>query len=125
MIHHVSVGSNDIPKAKKFYDAIFGVLGYRLLHSHSTSLDYGTSSLVFSVETPSDGQPATSGNGVHICFSAEDREMVNKFYTAGMENGGRDAGAPGIREKYDPNYYGAFLFDPDGNKIEAVTFMSK
>jgi catechol 2,3-dioxygenase-like lactoylglutathione lyase family enzyme len=57
---------------------------------------------------------------IHIAFTAESREQVNQFYTAALEAGGKDNGAPGIREIYHPNYYGAFVFDPDGHNIEAV-----
>jgi catechol 2,3-dioxygenase-like lactoylglutathione lyase family enzyme len=74
---------------------------------------------------PADGQRATPGNGVHIAFLAPDRETVRRFYEAALANGGADEGAPGIRENYNANYYGAFVRDLDANKIEAVTFTAK
>jgi predicted lactoylglutathione lyase len=80
---------------------------------------------VFSLETPIDGLPATAGNGVHIAFQAPDRETVRRFYDTAIANGGADEGAPGIREKYNANYYGAFVRDLDGNKIEAVTYTAR
>ncbi|MGX1787021.1 VOC family protein [Bosea sp. NPDC055332] len=125
MIHHLSVGSNDIAQARAFYDAVLPVLGMRLLGSSIGAADYGTASFFFSVETPVDGKPATPGNGVHIAFAAGRRAMVDQFYEVALANGGRDAGPPGLRPEYDANYYGAFVLDPDGNKIEAVTFSSK
>lgn len=125
MIHHVSIGSNDIDRARVFYGAVMEVIGLRLLADRQTSLDYGSGAIEFSVETPSNGEIATTGNGVHVAFAAEDRAMVDRFHAAGLAHGGDDAGAPGVRAKYDPNYYGAFLFDPDGNKIEAVTFSAE
>ena len=86
------------------------------------SIDYGTSMMFFSLEKPSDGKPASVGNGVHIAFSAECRAMVDEFHRVALASGGSDAGPPGIRPEYDAHYYGAFVRDPDGNKIEAVTF---
>lgn len=125
MIHHVSVGSNDIKRAQAFYDPLMALLGYRNIRDHAHSLDYGITEVEFSVETPVDGAPATAGNGVHICFEAADREAVREFHRLGLELGGTDEGAPGVRPNYDGNYYGAFVRDPDGNKIEAVTFSAK
>jgi len=75
-----------------------------------------------SLEKPTDGRPASVGNGVHIAFAAGTRAQVDEFYRVALANGGTDAGAPGLRPEYDANYYGAFVRDPDGNKIEAVTF---
>lgn len=125
MIHHVSVGSNDIKRAQAFYDPLMALLGYRNIRDHAHSLDYGITEVEFSVETPVDGAPATAGNGVHICFEAADREAVREFHRLGLELGGTDEGAPGLRPNYDGNYYGAFVRDPDDNKIEAVTFSAK
>lgn len=64
------------------------------------------------------------GNGVHIAFKVKDRKMVRRFHKAALAHGGTDAGAPGLRPEYDANYYGAFVCDPDGNKLEAVTLTS-
>jgi catechol 2,3-dioxygenase-like lactoylglutathione lyase family enzyme len=72
--------------------------------------------------SPVDGKPATPGNGAHVAFHAGHRNTVDACYKAGIENGGAGDGAPGIRTEYDPHYYAAFLRDPDGNKIEIVTF---
>ena len=125
MIDHISVGANDLVKARAFYDSVFSELGLRLLKSSERSADYGVSNILFSIETPLNGEPATSGNGAHIAFVAGTRKMVDSFYQAALTNGGTDAGAPGLRPEYDAHYYGAFVFDPDGNKIEAVTRSSK
>jgi catechol 2,3-dioxygenase-like lactoylglutathione lyase family enzyme len=65
-------------------------------------------------------QVVTPNNGAHFALIAPDRASVRAFYEAAMETGGRDAGAPGLRPEYIPTYYGAFVFDPDGNKVEAV-----
>lgn len=125
MIHHISIGTNDVARARAFYDPLMTLLGYRSLRDHPRSLDYGVTDVVFSVETPVDGRPATAGNGVHICFEAADRKSVDEFYRLALELGGRDAGKPGVRPHYDAHYYGAFVHDPEGNKIEAVTFLAR
>jgi catechol 2,3-dioxygenase-like lactoylglutathione lyase family enzyme len=120
-ISHVSVGTNDVARAKAFYDPLMKLVGLRIRQADEQSVDYGNDQLVFSLETPSDRRPATAGNGVHIAFAAPDRATVDTFHREALRLGGRDAGAPGLRPEYGPDYYGAFVFDPDGNKIEAVT----
>lgn len=121
MIHHVSVGTNDVARSRAFYDAVLGVLGLRLLQASEESADYGVSTVIFSLETPVNGKPASAGNGVHVAFEAGARSTVDAFHSVALRHGGTDAGAPGLRPQYDPHYYGAFVLDPDGNKIEAVT----
>lgn len=125
MIHHVSIGTNDVKRARAFYDPLMTLLGYRNMRDHPHSLDYGVTDAVFSVETPVNGAPATAGNGVHVCFQAADRETVREFHRLALELGGVDVGAPGVRPNYDAHYYGAFVLDPEGNKIEAVTLVAK
>jgi catechol 2,3-dioxygenase-like lactoylglutathione lyase family enzyme len=125
MIHHLSLGTNDAERARAFYDPVLAVVGIRRMKMRDGSVDYGIGALLFSLEKPKDGKPATVGNGVHIAFMAENRGMVDEFYRTALANGGEDAGPPGLRPEYDLNYYGAFVRDPDGNKIEAVTFSSK
>jgi len=123
-ISHVSVGVNDLARAKAFYDPLMRIVGLRIRQADGESVDYGTDdALSYSLETPVDGGPATAGNGVHIAFDAGDQDTVNRFYREALRLGGRDAGAPGLRPEYGPTYYGAFVLDPDGNKIEAVTGM--
>ena len=89
------------------------------------SVDYSAATIGFSLEQPVDGEPASVGNGVHVCFIAESHAAVDEFYRTALAHGGTDAGPPGLRPEYDANYYGAFVRDPDGNKIEAVCFMAK
>ncbi|MEP9377507.1 VOC family protein [Aquabacter sp. CN5-332] len=125
MIHHLSFGTDDLARARAFYDPVLAVVGLRLMNEDEQSIDYGAGTLLFSLERPLNGQPATPGNGAHVAFSVERRTMVDEFYRVALAQGGRDAGPPGLRPEYDANYYGAFVFDPDGNKIEAVTFSSK
>ena len=125
MIHHVSLGTNDVGRSRVFYDPVLAVLGLRLLKASDESADYGVSTVLFSIETPVNGRPASAGNGTHIAFDAGGRAAVDEFYATALRSGGTDGGAPGLRPEYDPNYYGAFVFDPDGNKVEAVTHHGK
>jgi catechol 2,3-dioxygenase-like lactoylglutathione lyase family enzyme len=126
IIHHLSVGANDLERARRFYDAVMATLGLRLMKRRGDEeLIYGANAFLLSVQRPADGAPATAGHGAHVAFAAESRAMVDRFHAEGLAHGGRDAGAPGVRTRYDPHYYCAFLLDPDGNKLEAVTFSSR
>ena len=122
MFSHVSFGTNDAERAAAFYDPVLAVLGVGPGKRRGGSVDYSAAAIGFSLEQPVDGKPASVGNGVHIAFLAECRSMVDDFHRTALAHGGTDAGAPGLRPKYDAHYYGAFVRDPDGNKIEAVTF---
>jgi catechol 2,3-dioxygenase-like lactoylglutathione lyase family enzyme len=122
MIHHVSLGTNDLQRARAFYDAVMPILGLRFIKQSDRIIAYGLTDVLFSLERPADGGPATPGNGTHVAFRAGHPKTVRAFHEAGLAHGGKDAGAPGIRPEYDAHYYAAFLHDPDGNKIEAVTF---
>ncbi len=125
MIHHISVGTNDVARSRAFYDAVMPILGLSLMKESETSADYGGGHLVFSAETPLDGKPATTGNGSHVAFDLEDRVRVDRFYDVALAHGGTSDGPPGIRAHYDPHYYAAFVLDPDGHKIEAMTFAAR
>ena len=125
MFSHMSLGTNDAARAARFYDPVLATLGIRPGKRRGDSVDYTVGMVGFSLEGPTDGKPASVGNGVHVCFAAEKRSDVDAFYHAALANGGTDAGPPGLRPEYDANYYGAFVRDPDGNKIEAVSFLSR
>lgn len=125
MFHHVSLGTNDLRRARAFYDPVLGTLRIRLIKQQAHELVYGTNVYLVSIIRPINGGPATVGNGSHVAFSAYDRLMVDAFYNAALEHGGTSDGPPGMRPEYDDHYYGAFVLDPDGNKIEAVTHTAK
>jgi catechol 2,3-dioxygenase-like lactoylglutathione lyase family enzyme len=122
MIHHVSLGSNDIAKARAFYDPL--MIGFRVLKASDTAAHYGASDIVFSLETPIDGNPRRPVTASTSPFRRL-RETVRRFHAMALEHGGKDEGAPGIRANYNANYYGAFVRDRDGNKIEAVTYTAR
>jgi catechol 2,3-dioxygenase-like lactoylglutathione lyase family enzyme len=125
MLSHVSFGTDDPARAASFYDPVLAVLGLRKLFDDGRAIYYGASISLFGLEKPADGKPASVGNGVHVAFAAGSREQVDEFHRVALANGGSDAGAPGLRPEYDSNYYAAFVRDPDGNKIEAVTFVAE
>lgn len=121
MFSHVTLGTNDFARAEKFYDAVMAVLGQPVLFRAEGTVAYGepTGPKVFIVP-PFDGKAAVPGNGVHVAFKVDTRELVDAFHRAALDNGGTDEGAPGLRAHYHPNYYGAYVRDPDGNKLQAV-----
>jgi catechol 2,3-dioxygenase-like lactoylglutathione lyase family enzyme len=118
MFNHVSVGVRDLDAATRFYDAALGALGYKRTLSESFGNAWGVAWPEFWATLPAEGE-ATAGNGTHFAFIAPSQEAVDAFHAAGLAAGGSDAGAPGLRD-YTPDYYAAFLRDPEGNKLEAV-----
>jgi catechol 2,3-dioxygenase-like lactoylglutathione lyase family enzyme len=123
MIDHLSITTTDLDRAQSFYDAVLGALGYPRVNRRERAIGYG--------ERPgADGAPAYISiylstsvvpDNRHWCFRAPSRAAVRAFHRLAIANGGTDDGPPGIREHYNPNYYAAFVRDPDGNRIEAVT----
>ena len=114
LIDHIFVPVSDLEASRTFYERVLAPLGQGLLMSRPGVHGFG-----------SGGKPefwirAGSPEPMHIAFSAPDRATVDAFHAAALEAGGRDNGAPGVREIYHPNYYGAFVLDPDGHNIEAV-----
>ena len=120
ILHHVSLGTNDFERAATFYDAVMAPLGARRIMDLPFAIAYGKHFPEFWLGKPLDEKRAGTGNGTHVCFIAASREAVDAFHTAGLEAGGKDEGAPGARPDYGPGYYGCFLRDPDGHKIEAA-----
>ena len=129
MIDHTGVIVSDLAKSKIFYSAALGAIGISILKELSASVTgsadvvgYGAKETAAQGMSPefwlSQGIP---GNvPVHVAFRVDNRALVDAFYQAALSAGGRDNGAPGLRSQYHPNYYGAFVLDPDGNNIEAV-----
>ena len=122
MFNHVTIGTNDIARARTFYDAVMGTIDQgRYYDDEDQTTGYGVSGgEVVWITRPLDGEPATVGNGTMIAFVAETRQAVDDFHTAAMGNGGTDEGKPGLRPQYHEHYYGAYVRDPDGNKLCVV-----
>lgn len=121
MFSHVTLGTNDWNGVKPFWMAVTGALGIPVLFEYDGGIAFGdlTGPKLF-VGPPFDGKTATNGNGTHVAFIAKDRPSVDAFHAAALANGGEDEGPPGPRPHYHPHYYGAYVRDPDGNKIQAV-----
>jgi catechol 2,3-dioxygenase-like lactoylglutathione lyase family enzyme len=126
MFSHVTIGSSDLERSGAFYDAVMKTLGHERFYSGDHIVGYGTPTgdQTF-VMHPFDGSPASVGNGTHIAFVAGERVAVDAFHAAALANGGSDEGAPGLRPQYHENYYGAYVRDPDGNKLQAVCHRSQ
>ena len=119
MFSHVTVGSNDVAKAKAFYNGVAAALGLERLADYPEAAGYGRSGgrPQLWIVRPLDKKSASAGNGITVGLEAADRPSVDAAYRAGLASGGKDEGAPGVRKHYHPNYYGAYLRDPDGNKL--------
>lgn len=120
IVSHLSIGTNDFERAVAFYDKVLLTLGCSQLMKHPGAVAYGRKFPEFWVQIPIDGKPATVGNGFHIGFVAASKEVVHAFHETALKEGGIDDGAPGPRPDYGESYYGCFIRDLDGNKIEAT-----
>jgi catechol 2,3-dioxygenase-like lactoylglutathione lyase family enzyme len=131
MFTYIYLGTNDLERAIKFYDAVMGVLGLervvtgdpewdRISAGWGTYKNDGAEELALWVGTPFDGQPATVGNGSMVAFRAQSWRQVDDFHAAALANGGASEGAPGLRPQYNPDFYAAYVRDPDGNKLAVV-----
>lgn len=120
ILSHVSLGSNDFDRAVAFYDRVLATIGCRRVVEHPGAVAYGREYPEFWIQRPYNGAPASVGNGTHIGFFAPDRESVDAFYQAAVAAGARPDGAPGPREEYGAPYYGCFVRDLDGHKVEAT-----
>lgn len=119
MFDHVNYDVSDLKRSASFFEKVLAPLGHRKL---ADMPEYGV--VGFGTEHPQfwlvEGKPGAGDDEIHICFSAKSRKQVDEFYAAAIAAGGRDNGKPGIRQEYGPDYYGAFVLDPDGFNIEAV-----
>ncbi|HKN00424.1 MAG TPA: VOC family protein [Candidatus Binataceae bacterium] len=122
MLGHLSLGVNDLSKSAAFYDAILAPLGYvRVWSTGSVAIGYGEAGKGDKLALfARPNQAIAPGPGFHLAFNAPNRSAVDAFHAAAIANGGTDNGAPGLRPHYGPNYYAAFVIDPDGYKLEAV-----
>ena len=131
MLDHISIRVVDYERSKKFYEAALAPLGYTLAMERPSGGGFRRGFIpdfwIKQGEPVSVGAPAGSavvtgcgGPEVHVAFAADDRDSVDNFYRAALAAGARDNGAPALRPDYHPNYYGAFVLDPDGYNIEEV-----
>ena len=123
MMDHVGYAVSDLTRSKAFFSRALAPLAITLTMEVSAEETGAGGHAGFGAHGKpsfwiSDGKPASAG--LHIAFAAQDRATVDAFYAAALDAGGQDNGPPGVRTAYHPNYYAAFVLDPDGNNIEAV-----
>jgi catechol 2,3-dioxygenase-like lactoylglutathione lyase family enzyme len=124
MIAYITIGADDIARARRFYAAFLPALDYELeerADGLSCALRTQPSQSVtlpeLYIKTPFDGHPASAGNGVMIAFEARNQQQVRDLHAAALAAGGSDEGQPGFRDSYGPRFYVGYLRDPQGNKI--------
>ena len=121
MFSHITLGTNDLERARRFYEPVMATLGVDQPFKLPAQLVFGElAGLKLFIVSPFDGGKAKPGNGPHAAFLTPDRTAVDTFHAAALAHGGADEGAPGLRPQYHANYYGAYVRDPDGNKLQAV-----
>ena len=120
ILHHVSIGVSDHAAAVAFYDKVMPIIGAHKIVEFPGAAAYGKQFPEFWVQKPINGRPAAAANGAHFAFIAPSQEAVDAFHAAALEAGGVSDGAPGLRPEYTPDYYGCFVIDLDGHKIEAA-----
>jgi len=124
MLDHVSLGTANLARARKFYDAALKPLGYKMVlpvpgYGYGYGGAKGDAKFWIGLPLAKRRKPRASA-GTHVAFLAENRKSVDAFYKAAIRAGAKDNGKPGLRPEYHANYYGAFVFDPEGHAIEAV-----
>ncbi|AKJ29060.1 VOC family protein [Caldimonas brevitalea] len=121
MLHHLSFGVHELSRSMHFYDAVLSSLGYVRVWADDEAAGYGRQGGedLFAIKLRA-GEARAPGAGFHLAFAAPSREAVRHFHQAALLNGGMDNGPPGLRADYGPDYYAAFVIDPDGHWIEAV-----
>jgi len=128
---YVCLGTNDLPAAARFYDAVLGALGlarcvvedaaaWEGWIGWGTYQNRGAQEVALWLCRPFDGVPASAGNGTMVALHARSWRQVDDFHAAALAYGGRSEGAPGLRPEYNPDFYAAYVRDPEGNKLAAV-----
>jgi catechol 2,3-dioxygenase-like lactoylglutathione lyase family enzyme len=125
MIDHISVGVADLNRAARFYEATLAPLGLSRLVTRPATIGFGKTYPEFWINLRAAMAPVAHESGTHICLRARTTGDVDAFHAAALATGGRSDGAPGLRQHERVRYYAAFVIDPDGNRIEAVTFPSE
>ena len=124
MIDHISIAVRDLKNAEAFYAALLAPLGMTKLREWpDAAIGFGKKYPEFWINKRAAMGRVASDSGVHICLRAPDAAAVDAFHAAALKAGGTSDGAPGLRAEYQGGYYAAFIRDPDGNRIEAVTFL--
>lgn len=123
MIDHVSVAVSDLDRSTRFYEAVLAPLGISALERRARTVGFGKAYAEFWINLRAGMAPVQENSGAHVCLRARTTEMVDALHAAALAAGGASAGAPGYRPQHGEGYYAAFVCDPDGNCLEAVTFV--
>jgi len=122
MIDHISLPVSDLARSAAFFEAVLAPLGYRKLVERPSTIGFGKKYPEFWLNARPGLPPAPEDTGLHVALRAPDAAAVAAFHAAALAHGGRDDGAPGPRPAALTTYFGAFIRDPDGNKVEALSF---
>jgi catechol 2,3-dioxygenase-like lactoylglutathione lyase family enzyme len=123
MIDHVSVAVRDLAASTRFYEAVLATLGISALERRPATVGFGKSYPDFWINLRENMPRVPEASGAHVCFRAKSSEIVDAFHAAALAAGGASGGLPALRPRHGEGYYAAFVTDPDGNCIEAVTFV--
>jgi catechol 2,3-dioxygenase-like lactoylglutathione lyase family enzyme len=124
VIDHVSISVSDLDRAARFYEAVLATLGYAKREVRPATIAFGKRYSEFWLNHRPGLRPHPHDGGAHVALRAASREMVDAFHAAALANGGASDGAPGLRPQHGDGYYAAYVRDPDGNRVEAVTFLT-
>ena len=123
MIDHISVAVRDLDKAARFYATVLGAIGYDKLVVRPHTVGFGKTYPEFWINSRAAMPPVPDDYGAHVALRVRTIELVEAFHAAALAAGGSSDGAPGLRPQHGEGYYAAFICDPDGSRIEAVTFL--
>jgi catechol 2,3-dioxygenase-like lactoylglutathione lyase family enzyme len=123
MIDHVSIAVRDLDNAGRFYQAVLGAIGYQTLVVRPHTIGFGKTYPEFWINRRANMAPIADDSGAHVGLRVRMPALVDAFHAAALGNGGLCDGAPALRPEFGAGYYAAFIRDPDGNRIEAVTFL--
>lgn len=124
MIDHVSLSVRDLAAAARFYEALLGAIGFAKLELRPATVGFGKRYSELWLNHRPAMPPPAGDSGAHVCLRAKSTDAVDAFHAAALRAGGVCDGAPGFRPQHGDGYYAAFVRDPDGNRIEAVTFVT-
>ena len=124
MIDHISIGVRDLAASARFYETVLAALDYTKLRDWPGTVGFGKRYPEFWLNHRPDVALPDADSGLHICLRASDTSAVDAFHAAALAAGGRSDGAPGLRPNYSARYYAAFIRDPEGNRVEVVTFLA-
>ena len=124
MIDHVSIAVRDLAASADFYERLLAPLGYQKLRDHPATVGFGKKYPELWLNHRPRGS-IDADTGAHVCLRASNREAVDRFHAVALGAGGKSDGEPGLRSHYHETYYAAFIRDPDGNRVEAVTFLAQ